>query len=169
MDNSTLDRVLIAIYWLFAFIGLVFEPLYYFGCDWAYENCPSSNSIVVSAVGQLWLIYAKWDPLFYTIPNWLRVLCSIEVFIFGPLYALNAYGLQVKARWLPFVALPFNGALVYSTLVYFAMEFIWLTPGTNALMVLLINIPWTIFPVIMMLRVVALTPNIFRNSDQKIS
>lgn len=141
---------------LFAFVALVFEPLYYFGCDWDGLLCPlAQSSPVIAATRDIWLIYVQFDPLFYTIPLWLRVLCCIEVFAFGPLYALTAYGMASNARWLPAVALPFSGALIYSTVVYFAMELLEGVPGTSMLVVLLVNIPWTLLPAVLMHRIIA--------------
>mmetsp|Transcript_1215 Transcript_1215/g.1229 ORF Transcript_1215/g.1229 Transcript_1215/m.1229 type:complete len:91 (+) Transcript_1215:2-274(+) len=80
-------------------------------------------------------------------------MCSIEVFLFGPLYFVCAYGLQYKLKWLPYIALPFCGALFYSTIVYFAMELIEPLPGTNMIAVILVNIPWSILPILLSLRV----------------
>jgi hypothetical protein len=153
MKMTLFDRVLIAMFWVFAFTALVFEPLYYFGCDWNYDNCKVSSFKLVFWVGEIWAIYNQWDPMFWHLPMWLRVMCAIEVLIFGPLYALTAYGLQHRSKWLPHVALPFAGALFYSTIVYFAMEFIENLPGTNHMMVFLVNIPWSIFPVLLCVRI----------------
>lgn len=147
------DFTLICVFWIFAFTALVFEPMYYFGCNWDYANCATSTFPLVAEVGEVWKIYNQWDPLFFSPPPWLKVMCTIEVLIFGPLYALSAYGLQVNACWLPYVALPFCGALFYSTVVYFAMEFIYMEPGTDPLMVFIVNIPWSIFPVLLSWRV----------------
>jgi hypothetical protein len=46
--ESVLDLPLITVGYFFAFIALVFEPLYYFGCDWNHETCyyESSSSVV---------------------------------------------------------------------------------------------------------------------------
>lgn len=46
------------------------------------------------------MIYAQWDPMFLIVPLWLRVLCSIEVFLFGPLYLAVAVGMVKDADWL---------------------------------------------------------------------
>jgi hypothetical protein len=152
------DTTLIVAFWIFAFTALVFEPLYYFGCNWSYENCEASPFPIVAAIGEVWKIYGDWDPLFLKVPTWLQVMCTIEVVIFGPLYALCAYGLQKRTTWLPHVALPFCGALFYSTVVYFAMEFMFVEPGTNLLMVFIVNIPWSIFPVLLSIRVLNMNP-----------
>jgi hypothetical protein len=139
--------VLFFAFCLFGFVALVFEPLYYFGCDWNGLVCTNAcTSSLIDAVRNVWLIYAAWDPIFLDIPLWLRVLCSIEVFIFGPLYVVVAVGLWTRGTWLRIIAQPFCGALIYSTFVYFAMEYLESVPNTNFLLVFLVNIPWTIVP-----------------------
>jgi hypothetical protein len=151
-----MDTLLIFVFNLFGFVALIFEPLYYFGCSWREDLCASSPYSLVRYAGQAWSIYCEWDPLFKVVPLWLQVLCSIEVFIFGPLYLACAYGLKWKTRWLSAVALPFCGALVYSTIVYFAMEILEFQAGTNLLIVFVVNIPWTIFPIVLAHRVIQL-------------
>ena len=152
-DLSSTDKGLVAWFCLFAFVALIFEPLYYFGCDWHGHSCVGAeNNAIVDATRKIWLIYASWDPIFYDIPNWLRVLSCIEVFIFGPLYLVVAIGLWNNSPWLESVALPFCGALVYSTIVYFAMELIENIPNTNYFAVFFVNIPWTIVPILLWLR-----------------
>lgn len=155
---ESLDRCLVLVFYVFAFTALIFEPLYYLGCDWNFDECYyEKSSSLVRMCKSVWSIYNQWDPLFAAPPDWLKVMCYIEVFIFGPLYALSAYGLQHRCNWLSYVALPFAGALFYSTIVYFAMEFIHPVPGTNLLMVFIVNIPWSIFPMLLGYRVVNLT------------
>lgn len=151
----SLDTTLIAWLIVFAFTAVAFEPLYYFGCDWS-SACPASaHSSLLSHVRDLWRIYVAWDPLFDHPPLWLRILCTIEVFVFGPLYAITAYGLYFRKPWLPVVAYCFSGALVYSTIVYFLMEALENFPGTNLLAVFLVNIPWTIVPMVLIFRLVS--------------
>lgn len=158
---SGIDRGLIATLWLFAAVALVFEPLYYFGCNWTdiNDSCDKSRYVTVRAAAQIWRIYSKnWDPMFVDIPMWLRIMCSVEVFLFGPLYAITAILLQQRSPWLPVVGYSFSGALFYSTVVYFAMECIEMLPGTNLFMVFAINIPWSILPVVLMYRVAHIYP-----------
>ena len=152
---TSLDYNLIAWFIVFTFTAIVFEPLYYFGCDWSLACPAAANSSLLSNTRDLWAIYVSWDPLFDHPPLWLRVLCTIEVFLFGPLYALTAYGLYFQRPWLPAVAYSFSGALVYSTIVYFLMEILENVPGTNFTAVFLVNIPWTIVPLMLVHRLVS--------------
>jgi hypothetical protein len=150
---TSFDAVLIGWYVLFGVVALSFEPAYYFGCEWSGLLCPAAaKSPVMRGIRDLWMIYAHWDPLFLEVPLWLRVLCSIEVFVFGPLYLITAWGILRRASWLKALALPFSGALVYSTGVYFTMELLEAMPGTNMLMVFAVNLPWTIVPLMLMWR-----------------
>ena len=149
---APVDTFLITWYIIFAFTAMSFEPLYYFGCEWSI-TCPAgASSRPLAAIGRVWSIYVTWDPLFHSPPLWLRVLCYIEVFVFGPLYGLTAYGLLWRKTWLPPLAYCFSGALIYSTIVYFLMEVLENAPGTNFLAVFLVNIPWTVIPIILVSR-----------------
>lgn len=145
-----MEKLLISTLWLFGFVALVFEPLYYFGCGWTDvgRSCDDSPFAPVRGAAVVWRVYTEsWDPLFIDIPLWLRVMCSIEVLVFGPLYVICAVGLQMRSAWLPPVAYIFSGALFYSTIVYFAIEILHPVVGTNLLMVFVVNIPWSILPV----------------------
>lgn len=153
---SGTDKILIGTLWLFAAVALILEPLYYFGCNWNDVNdaCNASPYMTVRGAVVVWRIYSQnWDPIFLDIPMWLRVMCTIEVFVFGPLYVITALLLQRRSSWLPLVAYVFSGALFYSTVVYFSMEVIELLAGTNLPMVFLVNIPWSILPVVLSWRV----------------
>jgi hypothetical protein len=103
----------------------------------------------MAGIRDIWRIYAHWDPLFLTPPDWLKVLCTIEVFIFGPLYVMIAIGLQSNATWLKPIGYCFSGALVYSTIVYFTMEILESAQGTNFSLVFLVNCPWTFVPLLL--------------------
>jgi hypothetical protein len=156
----TLDKFILCWYCIFAFVALAFEPLYYFGCSWNGLDCPlAKTNQIIYYVKEMWLLYCLWDPMFYSVPLWLRVLCSIEVFLFGPLYVLTVIGLVYDSDWIYPLALVFGGALVYSTFVYFIMEIIENIEGTNFLVVFLVNVPWTILPLLLIYQVVQKSSN----------
>ena len=147
-DN--MEVFLIVWFAVFGFTALVFEPLYYFGCAWDGLSCPAAqSSTLMKHVQAIWHIYCQWDPLFYNPPLWLRVLCSIEVFLFGPLYCVIVYGLLYKLKWIAPLAYGFSGALIYSTIVYFLMEYYENLPNTNFVAVFLVNCPWTFVPMVL--------------------
>jgi|JI10StandDraft_1071094.scaffolds.fasta_scaffold915473_2 hypothetical protein len=99
---------------------------------------------------RVWDVYVFFDPIFDQPPLWLKVMCWIEVLVFGPLYFISAYALKSRAPWARSVVLPFAGALLYSTIVYFALELgSERVPGTNDLVVLVVNLPWTLLPIVL--------------------
>jgi hypothetical protein len=163
MSNDAIDRVLIIWFWIFAFTALIFEPISYFGCysadgisvsaDWRISHCEEGFILDV------WRLYGSWDPLFIRVPPFLRIMCGIEVFIFGPCYTICAICLSMKVppRWFAGFALFFSGALFYSTVVYFAYEVLFAPEAfTNMTMVILVNIPWSIIPMILAYRAMSM-------------
>ena len=111
--------------------------------DWRISHCPDG------AINSLWRTYISWDPLFIRVPPFLRIMCSIEVFVFGPSYALMALALRQPAppRWFPGFALAFSGALLYSTAVFFTYEVLFAPRDfVNLPMVCLVNAPWSLLP-----------------------
>ena len=158
-----LDSALFWIFLLFAFIAMVFEPIFYFPCEWRLDVGPCGDASEDGVMLALWRIYARWDALFVAIPSWLRIMCAVEVFLFGPSYAVVAWVLERRRRhqlplpvWFAPFALLFSGALIYSTIVYFAFEVIheWNNPSTSLSMVFLVNAPWSVAPVLLSWRVV---------------
>lgn len=157
----SVDKILCGCYSLFAFVGLVFEPLYYFGCNFS----DLDRSCGDWWVPVIWRVYTFWDPLFEDLSTasarWIKVMCIIEVVLFGPLYAYMAYALSIsdhKRRpkyYIP-VGLLFSGALIYSTILYFVMELFYESHRANMFWVFVINCPWTFVPAVLAQRLVNL-------------
>ena len=130
-----------------------FEPLVIHLCGWdGLETAACQRTLT----GQLWLFYAKtFDPIFLNLPLSLRIICSLDTLLFGPFYAASCFafatGRQTQ-RWYVLVALPACGALIYSTIVYFAYEVLDAAPGTSFFWVFVINLPWTLAPLVLLLR-----------------
>ena len=89
-------------------------------------------------------------------PLWLRIVCSLDTLLFGPFYAISVYafatGRQTQ-RWYETIALAFSGALLYSTIVYFAYEVLAEAHRANLLWVFVVNLPWTLCPCVLCARV----------------
>ena len=106
----------------------------------------------------IWMWYSQqFDPLFINTPIWLQIMCGIDCLIFGPMYSIIFYGwiYDSKSMWFRSIVLIWNGALVYSTIVYFAYEFIVEYNRISVIAVIVINIPWTIIPLILMIKVLS--------------
>ncbi len=155
--QNDLDLYIFNFFVLFGFVALIFEPLYYFGCQWNGVECPlAKTNALIAVIRDIWMFYGQWDPLFKVVPLWLQVMCSIEVFIFGPLYVYVALAMKYNWQSLATIGPLFGGALIYSTIVYFAMEVLEADENTNMLMIFLVNIPWTIVPILSSYRIAKL-------------
>ena len=140
----------------------VFEPLVFFTClssegvsisaDWRISHCSEGT------LNRIWRIYADWDPLFIRVPPFLRIMCGLEVFVFGPCYLISAMVLRCRVLppWFPCFSLFFSGALFYSTVLYFAYEWLFAPSAyVNVTMVALVNAPWAILPCVLSSRVLS--------------
>lgn len=87
-------------------------------------------------------------------PLWLRIMCGIDAFVFGPFYLVLIYALVRRRSWIRVPALLYGAAIVYSTAVYFGYEI--LDPANraeaNLVAVFLVNIPFTIVPLLLIWR-----------------
>jgi hypothetical protein len=161
-SQPMIDRCLVWCLWGFALVALVFEPTVYFGClssdgasvvaDWRISHCEEGW------IDNMWRVYADWDPLFIRVPPFLRIMCTIEVFVFGPCYVICALGLSQRPppMWLPGFALLFSGALLYSTSVFFLYEYLFAPSAfVNLPMLALVHGPWTIVPCVLAWRCIS--------------
>jgi len=139
------DKLLVGAFVFFAVTSFVMEPYVVFAVDLAAARDP---------FGRAWHLYAgRWDPLFLAPPLFLRVMCAIDAVVFGPMYLALIVGFLRRREWVRTLALVYASAIVYSTIVYFAVELLAPPPGTDLLMVVLINVPYTIMPLLLAWRV----------------
>ncbi len=64
------------------------------------------------------------DPLLIANPTFLRAMCFISAFIFGPFYLVLVYSFVKGKNWIRPFALVYVGMIVESMLVLLAVEFI---------------------------------------------
>ena len=137
----TIDRVLVAFFVVFAFTSIFMEPYITFGVDLARTTSP---------LGRAWYFYARsWDPLFLEQPTYMRVMTGIDEWIYGPMYLVLIVGFLRRGEWIRQPALVYCGAIIYSTLVYFLVEFLTERQRANLPMVVAVNIPYTIVPCVL--------------------
>ena len=119
----SIDRLLLGTFSMMLFVAWFFEPWVIHLCGWEGLETPACQQTLT---GRLWLFYAlKFDPIFLNLPLWLRIVCSLDTILFGPFYLASVYAFssgQQESRWYRVIALPTAGALIYSTIVYFAYE-----------------------------------------------
>jgi len=157
-DTTVLDSVLLGSMCMFLFVAWFFEPYVVYLCGW--EGLVTTEC-QETTVGWLWHYYAStFDPVFLNLPLWLRIVCSLDTFLFGPFYLVSVLAFvagQVDTKWYRAVALPWSGMLIYSTIVYFAYECIAEADRASLVWVFLINLPWTLAPWLLILRLTVLT------------
>lgn len=146
LRDRPFDAFLVFWFALFAVSSLVFEPFIVFDVDLA-----STTDVV----GRTWYWYASsFDPVFLETPVWLRIMCGIDAFLFGPFYLVLIHALVRARNWIRTPALLYGAAVVYSTAVYFGYEV--LDPGNRAQanlpMVFLVNLPFTVVPLLLLWR-----------------
>ena len=118
---EAVDRLLLGTFGMFLFVAWFFEPAVIYLCGWEGLGTAACDATLI---GRLWHFYAaSFDPVFLNLPLWLRIVCSLDTFLFGPFYAVSLFAFgtgRQLARWYVAIALPSAGALLYSTVVYFA-------------------------------------------------
>jgi hypothetical protein len=152
LRDRPFDAFLVFWFSLFAVSSLVYEPFIVFGVD---------LSATTDVFGRSWYWYARsFDPIFLDTPLWLRIMCGIDAFVFGPFYLLLIYALVRARSWIRVPALLYGSAIVYSTLVYFGYEVFDDANRAEAdlLAVFLVNIPYTIIPLLLMWRMRSAEP-----------
>lgn len=136
-----IDLGLVVCFAIFAFTSLVMEMYITFEIDLAASTDP---------FGRLWHFYAaSWDPIFLDVPLYLWVMCTIDAFVFGPFYLVLIYALVRERDWIRIPAFVYVSAIVYSTIVYFGIELIGERHRANMWMVVAVNIPYTIVPLVL--------------------
>ncbi len=152
LKKRPMDLFLLCWFSIFCLTSLVFEQYIVFDVDLAKSQ---------DVIGQIWYWYAKsYDPVFLDTPLWLRVMCTIDAYVFGGCYLFFIYALIKGDNAIRLPALLYGSAIVYSTVVYFGWEFLdeKNRQEANLLAVFIVNIPYTIVPLLLMWRVRAVKP-----------
>ena len=141
------DAFLVCCFVIFSVSSLVYEQFVVFGVD---------LSTTTDIFGRSWYWYAQsFDPVFLDPPLWLRIMCTIDAYVFGACYLVFIFAFVKGRNWVRIPALLYGSAIVYSTIVYFAWEFLDEAnrAQANLLAVFLVNIPYTVVPLLLMWRV----------------
>lgn len=141
------DAFLVVCFCVFSVSSLVYEQFVVFGVDLA---------TTTDVFGRSWYWYARsFDPIFLDPPLWLRIMCAIDGWVFGPCYLVFIFALVKARNWVRIPALLYGAAIVYSTVVYFGWEFLDEANRAQAdlLAVFVVNVPYTVVPLLLMWRV----------------
>jgi hypothetical protein len=146
LRDRPFDAVLVFFFCVFATSSLIYEQFIVFDVD---------LSSTTDIFGRSWYWYARsFDPVFLDTPLWLRIMCTIDAYVFGPMYLVLIYAFVKGRNWVRIPALLYGAAIVYSTIVYFGWEFLDTAnrEQANPFAVFVVNIPYTIVPLLLMWR-----------------
>jgi hypothetical protein len=147
LRKRPLDALLVCWFCVFSISSWIHEQFIVFGVDLSTTTDP---------FGRSWYWYARsFDPVFLDTPLWLRIMCTIDAYLFGTCYLIFIYAFVRCRNWVRIPALLYGSAIVYSTIVYFGWEFLDAAnrAEANLLAVFIVNIPYTIVPLMLMWRV----------------
>jgi hypothetical protein len=132
------DLLFVVAFSVFAFTSLVMEIHPTFGIDLRHATDP---------FGRVLHFYASsFDPLFLDPPLYLRVMTGIDLFVFGPFYLVAIYALVKERKWIRLPGIAYVSAIVYSTVVYFSVEFLGERSRAELVWVTIINVPYVVVP-----------------------
>jgi hypothetical protein len=93
-----------------------------------------------------------YDPLLIARPPFWRMTIWIDVIFFGPFYLAAIYAFIRGRNWIRVPALVWSGTMLANVLIILMDERYGVTPAPNFGFVLLLNVPWLTFPLLMILR-----------------
>ncbi|MBW2241503.1 MAG: DUF2781 domain-containing protein [Deltaproteobacteria bacterium] len=146
LRDRPFDATLVFFFCVFSVSSLIYEQFVVFGID---------LSTTTDIFGRSWYWYARsFDPVFLDAPLWLRIMCGIDAYVFGPTYLVMIYAFVKGRDWIRIPALLYGAAIVYSTIVYFGWEFLSEENRgqANLFAVFVVNIPYTVVPLLLMWR-----------------
>ena len=93
-----------------------------------------------------------FDPLLMARPAWWRMTIWIDVLFFGPFYVAAIYAFVRGRDWIRVPALVWAGTMTANVLIILMEERYGVTPTPNFGFVLMVNLPWLLTPLAMILR-----------------
>jgi hypothetical protein len=84
---------------------------------------PSADSGYVMARAVYNLYAVNNDPLLIANPSWMRAMCFLSAFVFGPFYIVLVYSFVKGKNWIRPFALVYAGMIIESMIVIIYVEF----------------------------------------------
>ncbi len=106
-------------------------------------------SIVVDAV-HWW--GSHFDPVLMARPAWWRMTIWVDVLFFGPFYLVAIYAYARGKAWIRIPSIIYASMLLTNVLIILYEEAFGLHATPNFPVVFLANLPWLVFPLVIMIR-----------------
>lgn len=94
----------------------------------------------------------NYDPLLMARPPFWRMTIWIDVILFGPFYFAALYAFIKRRNWIRVPALVWSGMMLSNVLILMFEEAFGAFPPPSLAMVLLANLSWFVFPLLMIWR-----------------
>jgi hypothetical protein len=93
------------------------------------------------------------DPVLMARPMWWRMTIWIDTLFFGPFYAFAIYAFIKGRDWIRLPSFIWGSMLITNVLIILGEEIAGSHPTPHLPVVLALNLPWLIFPMVVMYRV----------------
>jgi hypothetical protein len=110
------DWLFIAVFSCFVFTSLAADLV-----NGLMRPSPDSWYVMARAVYDLYAVGN--DPLLIANPSWMRAMCILSAFVFGPFYVVLVYSFVKGKNWIRPFALFYAGMIVESMIVILYAEF----------------------------------------------
>lgn len=151
------DGLLIALFALAAFIGLYYEPAFFYQCGWEGLKAGASGPCAQTWVGRAWLGYLQVEPLYGDAPLFIRLINEFDTYLFGWFYVLSLWvfisGRQERS-WYRYLATFVSGMMIYAMIFYLGWEALsFRETGANLQAVFSYNGLWLLIFLLLLVRV----------------
>lgn len=97
--------------------------------------------------------YGKsFDPLVLARPPWWKATIWIDALGFGPFYAFAIYAFVRGRNWIRLPSIIWASVLMTNVVIILSEEFFGLYATPHPVIVFLLNLPWLVFPILMIVR-----------------
>jgi hypothetical protein len=93
-----------------------------------------------------------FDPVLMARPMWWRMTIWIDTLLFGPFYAFAIYAFIKGKEWIRVPCFIWGSMLITNVLIILGEEIAGTHPTPNLPVVLMLNLPWLLFPMFVIYR-----------------
>jgi hypothetical protein len=96
-----------------------------------------------------------FDPLLIARPPWWKMTIWIDALFFGPFYVLAIYAYVKGKEWIRIPSIMYASVMITNVLIILSEEIYGPYASPRLAVVLLLNLPWLVFPTLILARMCA--------------
>jgi hypothetical protein len=150
LSQRKLDRLLVFAFATFAFTSFAFDRL-----SAQYADLEAQRGFFVEYLVRFGRTV---DPLLIANPMWLRLMCGLSAFVFGPFYLVLVVGLVRGDDRIRVPGLVYAAVMSYSLVVHLGVELLGELPPLNMPVFAATYVPYVVFPLLLAWRLRAPHP-----------